>query len=32
MIYGLPLTAWLLLVAAVGIGLAIELVFFLRNR
>ncbi len=32
MIAGLPWTAWLLLVAAVGVGLAIELVFFFNQR
>ena len=29
---GLPLSAWLLLVASAGIGLGLELVFYLRHR
>ena len=32
MILGLHWTAWLLLAAAVGIGLAIELRFYLKHR
>ncbi|HVS13588.1 MAG TPA: hypothetical protein VMV46_06680 [Thermoanaerobaculia bacterium] len=32
MIAGLPATAWLMLLAAGGIGLAVELVFFFRHR
>lgn len=32
MIAGLPWTAWLLLGAAVGLGLVIELVFFFNQR
>lgn len=32
MIAGLPWTAWLLWIAAVGLGLAIELVFYMRHR
>lgn len=32
MIAGLPWTAWLLLVAAVGIGLALELGFYFTHR
>ena len=32
MILGLPWTAWLLLTASVGAGLALELRFYLRNR
>ena len=29
---GLPWTAWLLLIASFGLGLAIELVFYFRQR
>lgn len=29
---GLPLTAWLLLVAAIGLGLVVELLFFFAHR
>ena len=32
MVAGLPLTAWALLIAAVGLGLAIELVFYFKHR
>ncbi len=32
MIAGLPWTAWLLWIAAIGLGLAIELVFYLRHQ
>jgi hypothetical protein len=32
MIAGLPWTAWILLIASVGVGLAIELVFYLKHR
>lgn len=32
MILGLPWTAWILLVVAVGTGLAIELVFYHNHR
>ena len=32
MIAGLPWTAWLLLGAAVGLGLVVELVFFFNQR
>jgi hypothetical protein len=32
MIAGLPLTAWLLLGLAIGLGLAVELLFFLAHR
>ena len=32
MIAGLPWTAWLLVIAAVGLGLTVELVFFLKYR
>lgn len=32
MIAGLPVTAWLLLLASVGVGLAIEVGFFRRHR
>lgn len=32
LIAGLPATAWLLIVAAGGLGLAVELVFYLRHR
>jgi hypothetical protein len=29
---GLPLSAWLLLLASFGIGLALELAFYFRHR
>jgi hypothetical protein len=32
MIAGLPLTAWLLLGTAIGLGLAVELIFFFAHR
>ena len=32
MIAGLPLTAWLLLATAIGLGLAVELLFFFAHR
>jgi hypothetical protein len=32
MIAGLPWTAWLLWIAAIGLGLAIELVFYFRHQ
>ena len=32
MIAGLPLTAWLLLGAAIGLGLGVELLFFFAHR
>ena len=32
MIAGLPWTAWLLLIASVGIGLSIVLVFYFTHR
>ncbi|MDA2930844.1 hypothetical protein MYX84_13015 [Acidobacteria bacterium AH-259-O06] len=32
MVAGLPLTAWALLIAAVGLGLVIELVFYFKHR
>jgi hypothetical protein len=32
MIAGLPWTAWLLLISAVGLGLGIVLVFYFANR
>jgi len=32
MLAGLSWTAWLLLVAAVGLGLGVELVFFFKQR
>jgi hypothetical protein len=32
MIAGLPWQSWLLLIAAVGIGLVIELAFYIRQR
>ncbi len=32
MIGGLPLTAWLLLGAAIGLGLVVELLFFFAHR
>lgn len=32
MIAGLPWTAWVLLLAAVGLGLAIELTFYVNHR
>jgi hypothetical protein len=32
MIAGLPWTSWLLLVVAVGLGLAVELVFYFKHR
>ncbi|MCZ6485939.1 MAG: hypothetical protein O6826_09600 [Acidobacteria bacterium] len=32
MIAGLPWTAWLLLIAAVGLGLMVELIFYFRHR
>lgn len=32
MIAGLPLTAWLLLGSAIGLGLAVELLFFFAHR
>jgi len=32
MIFGLPWTAWLLLVVAVGLGLMVELIFYFRHR
>jgi hypothetical protein len=32
MIAGLPWTAWILLIASVGLGLAIELVFYFNHR
>ena len=32
MLAGLPWNAWLLLIAAVGIGLTIELVHYIRGR
>ncbi len=32
MIAGLPWTAWLLLIAAVGLGLVVELIFYFRHR
>jgi len=31
-IAGLPLAAWLLLVASFGLGLAVEIVFYRRQR
>ncbi len=31
-IAGLPISAWLLLIAAVGIGLALEIRFYLLHR
>jgi hypothetical protein len=31
-IAGLPATAWLMILAAGGLGLAVELAFFLRHR
>ncbi len=32
MIGGLPLTAWLLLGTAIGLGLVVELLFFFAHR
>lgn len=32
MIAGLPLTAWLLLGTAIGLGLVVELLFFFGHR
>jgi hypothetical protein len=32
LIAGLPIGSWLLILIAVGLGLAIELVFYLRHR
>ena len=32
MIAGLPWTAWLLLIAAVSLGLMVELIFYFRRR
>jgi len=32
MIAGLPWQSWLLLIAAVGIGLVIEFAFYIRHR
>ena len=32
MMAGLPLTAWLLLGAAIGLGLGVELLFFFAHR
>ena len=32
MIAGLPWTAWLLWIFAIGLGLAIQLPFYFRNR
>lgn len=32
MIAGLPWTAWLLLIVAVGLGLAVELAFYFAHR
>ena len=32
MIAGLPWTSWTLLLLAVGLGLAVELVFYFRHR
>ena len=32
MILGLPWSSWLLLLVAVGLGLAINLIFYFRNR
>jgi hypothetical protein len=32
MIAGLPWTSWILLVVAVGLGLAVELVFYFKHR
>ena len=32
MIAGLPWTAWLLVIVAVGLGLTVELIFFLKHR
>ena len=32
MIAGLPLTAWLLLGTAIGLGLVVELLFFFAHR
>ena len=32
MLAGLPWSAWLLLIAAIGIGLVIELIFYFNHR
>jgi len=32
MIAGLPWTSWTLLLAAVGLGLAVELIFYFKHR
>ncbi len=32
MMAGLPLTAWLLLGAAIGLGLGVELIFYFAHR